>query len=80
MRKCGKGVKTVRIIIDFPDDCSEQEAVQHISGCFNQTQLDYRRIQEGRENGTAILFGDGRDSYFYKTKGSWVLKIFRRGK
>jgi hypothetical protein len=65
-----------RIIIDFPADCTEQEAAVYATGCFNQHQNDYKRLQEGYHNGTGFMFGDGRQGYCYKTiHGNYVLKL-----
>ena len=69
-----------RIIIDFPDDCMELDAVAYATGCFTPSQNDYKRINEGYYNGVGLTFGDGRYGYLYKTvHGSWVLKVQERG-
>lgn len=65
-----------KITIEFPDDCTEQEAITYASGCFNQHQLDYKRIAEGFRQGVGFTFGDGRDGYLYRTmQGSFVLNL-----
>lgn len=65
-----------RIIIDYPDDCDEREAILHISGCFNPTQFDYKSLKEGYHYGTALTFGDDRHGFFYRTlQGNYVLKL-----
>ena len=68
-----------RIIIDYPDDCTEQEAMMYATGCFNQHQNDYKSYKEGYYNGSALCFGDNRKGYLYKTNhGNYVLKLERK--
>lgn len=65
-----------RIMIDYPDDCPEAEAILHASGCFNPSQLDYKSLEEGYHNGRYITFGNDRHAYFYRTlQGNYVLKL-----
>ena len=65
-----------RIMIDYPDDCRESEAILYASGCFNPSQLDYKAIKEGYTNGVGFQFGDRRNGYFYRTlQGNYVLKL-----
>ena len=65
-----------RIIIDYPDDCTELDAVQHAIGCFTPCQNDYKRLLEGHSNGVGLHFGNGREGYFYRTShGNYVLKL-----
>ena len=65
-----------RIIIDYPDDCTEQMAIEYATGCFKPCQHDYKSRPEGYRNGTGLRFGDGRDGYFYRTShGNFVLKL-----
>lgn len=68
-----------RIILDYPDDCPVQVAVQYLTGCFNPSQLDYRAVQPGYQHGTGLTFGDGRNGYFYRTaNGNYVLRMEER--
>lgn len=65
-----------RITIDFPEDCTEQDAITYASGCFNPSQLDYKSIKEGYRQGVGFTFCDGRDAYCYRTmQGTYVLQI-----
>lgn len=65
-----------RIIIDYPEDCTEQIAVEYLTGCFKPCQHDYKKVEEGYHNGYGLTFCDGREAYFYKTMhGNYVLKI-----
>lgn len=65
-----------RIIIDYPDDCTEQLAIEYATGCFNPHQNDYKSRPEGYRNGIGLLFGDDRHGYFYRTShGNYVLKL-----
>ena len=65
-----------KISIEYPDDCTEQEAITYASGCFNPHQLDYKRIDVGYRQGVGFTFGDGRDAYLYRTvQGSFVLNL-----
>ena len=66
----------MRIIIDYPEDCTESEAVTYASGCFNQKQHDYKAVQEGYANGYGFMFCDDRKGFFYKTcHGNYVLRL-----
>ena len=65
-----------KITIEYPDDCTEKEAIEYASGCFNPHQLDYKRIVEGFRQGVGFTFCDGRDAYLYRTmQGSFVLNL-----
>ena len=68
-----------KITILIPDDCPVQDAIMHVSGCFNETQLDYRNVKEGFRNGVGLRFGNNRSGYFYCTKNGYVLKLNGKG-
>ena len=63
------------ITIIYPDDCDLDTAFLHLKGCFNESQLDYRRIKEGKRNGVPILFCNDREGYFYRTKRGYILQL-----
>ena len=68
-----------RIIIDFPEDCTEQMAIEYAEGCFNPNQHDYKSLQDGYHNGHGFTFGDERQGYCYRTAhGNYVLKLYRK--
>ena len=66
----------MKITIDYPFDCTEQEAIEYASGCFNPHQLDYKAIKVGYRQGVGFTFGDDRNAYCYRTmQGDYVLQI-----
>lgn len=66
----------MKITIDYPSDCTEQEAITYASGCFNQHQNDYKRLECGYRQGVGFMFGDGREGYCYRTmQGDYVLNL-----
>lgn len=70
----------MKITIDYPDDCTEQEAITYASGCFNSHQLDYKALNVGFRKGVGFSFRDGRDAYCYRTmQGDFVLHIKQKG-
>ena len=70
----------MKITIDYPSDCTEQDAITYASGCFNPHQLDYKALDVGFRNGVGFSFGDGRDAYCYRTmQGNFVLQIKQKG-
>lgn len=69
----------MKITIEYPEDCSEQEAITYASGCFNPKQHDYKRLNVGFRQGVGFSFGDGRNAYCYRTmQGDYVLRIDKR--
>ena len=65
-----------RIIVDYPDDCTEYEASLYATGCFNVHQNDYKSLKSGYAYGVGFTFGDGREGYCYRTQqGNYVLKL-----
>ena len=67
----------IRIIL--PDDCSEQEAILYATGCFNQSQHDYKRSRQKRKKNCEVLvFGDDRTGLFYLTKSGYNLELKAR--
>lgn len=66
----------MKITIEYNSDCTEQEAIEYASGCFNPHQLDYKSINVGFRQGVGFYFGDGRKGYCYRTvQGDYVLQI-----
>ena len=68
----------MEIKVIYPDDCTEWDATQYISGCFVKCQNDYQRLKEGYKYGTALEFGDKRTGYFYRSSKGWVLKLNKK--
>lgn len=65
-----------KIIIEYPDDCTESDAIAHASGAFNSRCNDYKALKEGYRQGVGFTFGDGRDAYMYKTmQGHYTLLL-----
>lgn len=70
-------MKEIRII--YPDDCTEQEAIEYATGCFTPCKNDYKRERElGKRNGVGLLFGDDRKGLFYLTKSGYNLELKAR--
>ena len=69
-----------KIIVEYPDDCTEQDAVTYATGAFNPSQNDYKRIEEGYRQGVGFTFGDGREAYMYRNlQGHFVLNLKQKG-
>ena len=66
----------MKIIIEYPEDVTEQDALTYATGCFNPHQLDYKSVKEGYRQGVGFRFGDGRIAYFYRNFDSgYVLQV-----
>ena len=70
----------MKITIEYPDDCTEQDAISHAMGCFNPHCTDYKSLKVGFRQGVGLTFGDGRKGYCYRTmQGDYVLRLDRKG-
>ena len=65
----------MELTVKIPDDCRIEDALWHLSGCMNESQLDYKRIEEGHNNGVGIRFCNDRKGYFYRTKNGYKLVL-----
>lgn len=69
-----------KITILIPDDCPIQDALMYATGCFNESQLDYREVERGYRLGCDLQFGDGRHGYFFKDmQDGYNLKLKAKG-
>ena len=65
-----------KIVIEYPDAVTEEEAVTYAIGCFNPHQHDYKSTQLGYRQGHGFTFGDGRNAYFYRDcQGNYILQL-----